>query len=310
MTTPTGTADPGESPIVLAFDIGGTSVKAAAIDTSLSPLAETRLPTRQGPAVLDVVVEAAAALREGLDPRDRGRVSAAGVIMPGLVDAERGVCRSAVNLGVADLDVIGPLGDRLGMPVRLAHDVGTGAEAARRAAGDLIDPFVVVLGTGIAAVTYVGGVAVTGASGQAGEVGHVIVRPGGPACRCGALGCLEAVAGAAAIVAAYEGRTGRRLDGARVVVELAATDSDAAAVWGEAVSALADALVQVCALLAPGAILLAGGLSEAGAALTEPVRTLMLERSRVATVPPVLASELGGRAGLVGASQLALEAVA
>ena len=91
---------------------------------------------------------------------------------------------------------------------------------------------------------------------------------------------------------------------------LAATDSDAAAVWGEAVSALADALVQVCALLAPGAILLAGGLSEAGAALTEPVRTLMLERSRVATVPPVLASELGGRAGLVGASQLALEAVA
>ena len=77
----------------------------------------------------------------------------------------------------------------------------------------------------------------------------------------------------------------------------------------EAVSALADGLVTVCALLAPGAILFGGGLSEAGEALTGEVEALMRERSVLTTVPPVLVTALGSRAGLVGAAHLALDAI-
>jgi glucokinase len=169
---------------------------------------------------------------------------------------------------------------------------------------------VVILGTGVAAVTFVRGQAVNGVSGQAGEFGHMIVRPGGPLCRCGQSGCLEAIAGAGAIVRAYGERSGTRVDGAREVFQLAATDPTAAEVWGDAVSALADGLVTVCALLAPGAILLGGGLSEAGEPLTREIEALMSERSLLAAVPDVLVTELGSRAGLVGAAHLALDAVA
>ena len=98
------------------------------------------------------------------------------------------------------------------------------------------DPFVVIIGTGVAAVTFVRGEAVRGVSGQAGEFGHIVVRPGGPLCRCGQHGCLEAVASAEAIVRAYEERTGSQVDGAHVVRERLATDPVAAEVWAEAMS--------------------------------------------------------------------------
>ena len=296
-----------QDPVVLAFDVGGTSVKAAALDGELTTLAEARLPSRRGPAILDVVVAAAEELIGALDPDQRTRVAAAGVAMPGLVDRERGRCIRSVNLQVADLDVAGPISARLGVAVRVDHDVAAAGEAVRRSAGDIEDPFVVVIGTGIAAVAFVRGQAVRGVSGQAGELGHVIVRPGGPPCGCGARGCLEAIAGAGAIVRAYEERTGTPIEGAHVVVERRLSDPVAAEIWDDAVSALADALIDVCALLAPGAVLLAGGLAEAGDALIEPLESLMKERSQIAVIPPVALAGLGSRAGLAGAAHLALD---
>ena len=296
-------------PVVLAFDVGGTSVKAAALDDSDTVLAETRLPSRTGPAVLDVIEEAGHELLDALGPR-RGEVVGAGVVVPGIVDSAKGICLRSVNLDVTDLDVAGAMGDRLGLPVRVDHDVAAAGEAVRRAAPVAEDPFVVIIGTGIAAVTFVRGEAVRGVSGQAGEFGHIVVRPDGPPCRCGRRGCLEAVASAEAIRRTYELRTGSRIDGARDVVERLGTDPVAAEVWTEAVSALADGLVIVCALLAPGAILLGGGLSEAGEALTGEVEALMRARSVLTTVPPVLVTALGSRAGLVGAAHLALDAAA
>jgi glucokinase len=294
-------------PVVLAFDVGGTSVKAAALDSGLTTLAESRLPSRRGPAILDVVVAAAEELMGALGPDHRSRVAAAGLAMPGLIDRDRGRCIKSVNLAVTDLDVAGPISARLGVPVRVDHDVAAAGEAVRRTATDADDPFVVVIGTGIAAVAFVRGQAVRGVSGQAGELGHVIVRPGGPPCGCGARGCLEAIAGAGAIVRAYEQRTATSIAGAHVVVERRLTDPVAAEIWDDAVSALADALIDVCALLAPGAVLLAGGLAEAGDALTEPLVALMKERSCIATVPPVRLAGLGSRAGLTGAAHLALD---
>jgi len=292
-------------PVLLAFDVGGTSGKAAAFEPDLSMLAEARRPSRQGPAILDAIGEAADQVLADLRPEHRVRVAAAGVAMPGLVDAERGVCVRSVNLDVTDLDVAGPLGERLGVPLRVGHDVQAAGEAVRRSAAAVDDPFVVVIGTGIAAVTFSGGRAVTGVSGQAGEFGHIVVRPDGPPCGCGNRGCLETIAGARAIVDAYERRTGTTVPGAHTVVERVGTDPVAAEVWHEAVSALADGLVTVCALLAPGSIVLGGGLSEAGRALTEPLAALLAERAFVTRVPPIVVAGLGARAGLVGAAHLA-----
>jgi len=294
--------------VVLACDVGGTTVKGAAYDADLTPLAVTTRPTARGLAILDTIADIAADLTTALSAEQRRRIATLGVAIPGVVDTARGISIKAVNLDLANVPLADPLQKRLGFPVVLSHDVLAAAEAERRTSkADLTDPFVVVIGTGIAAVAYVDGHAVHGVSGQAGEFGHVVVRPGGPRCACGARGCLEAVASAGAITRAYVARTGTCVAGAREVVAALATDTAAAEVWAEATSALADGLLTVCALLAPGAIVLGGGLAEAGEVLTGPVRAQLRERARVTAVPPVLTAGLGSRAGVVGAALFAFD---
>jgi glucokinase len=293
-----------EPPCVVGVDVGGSSIRAAVFDADLVERGTATRPSPRGPAVLDAIVEAATEALAGARP------AAVGVAMVGLLDEESGRCLRAVNLDVSDLPVTAPLAARLGAPVVLGHDVRSAAEAELRlGAPHLVDPVVVVIGTGVAATSFVRGRAVDGVSGQAGELGHLVVRPGGPACACGQRGCLEAVASAGAIRRAYAERSGEDVPGALDVLQRCATDPVAAEVWDEACAALADGLLAACALLAPGAFVLGGGLGEAGPALRDPVARHLAARAGVLPVPPVHGAVLGARAGVLGAALRAVDHV-
>jgi glucokinase len=305
-TTATTTGPAG---VVLGFDIGGTTVKARAFGPGLVALGSAYLPARRGPAIIDAVAEAAGQVLDQLSPDLRAVVGAAGVVVPGLVDPARGVAVRSVNLDLVDLPLADRLSDRLGLPVRLDHDVTAAGVAVHRLDPCGADPCVVVIGTGIAAVSFIDGRLVRGAGGQAGEIGHCIVRPGGRVCACGRRGCLETVASAAAIAQSYTELTGYPVDGAHTVLERISDDPIAAAVWADAVSALADVLLDVRALTAPGEFVLAGGLAEAGRLLTDPLNAQLAAHRGVLPVPPVRVSSLGARAGVLGAGLLALDLV-
>ncbi|NJQ16812.1 ROK family protein, partial [Streptomyces bohaiensis] len=175
-------------------------MKAAVLDGTHRPLLRERRPTPRdgGPqAVLDAVLEFAADLREASLRHLGSAPVAAGVVVPGIVDDAAGVVRYAANLGWRDLPLRRLLSERLdGTPVALGHDVRTGGLAeGRLGAGDGADRFFfVALGTGISGALGIDGRVEPGAHSGAGEIGHVVVRPGGPACGCGQAGCLEAVA--------------------------------------------------------------------------------------------------------------------
>jgi glucokinase len=297
-------------PAVLAFDVGGTTVKAEVLGPELEVWATGSTGTPRGPAVVDAVAFLAGELLAELSEVQLSKVGAVGLALPGIVDTASGTSVYAANLGLRDEPLADPVSRRLGLPVRLCHDVTAAAEAERRsgAARAVVDPLVVVIGTGIAAVSYVHGQRVAGSSGQAGELGHVVVRPGGPVCGCGARGCLEAVSSAAAVARTYRARTGREVSGAHEVVALLGQDPHADEVWAEATSALADGLLMATALLAPGAIVLGGGLAQAGPALVDPVTGLMKQRATAITVPPLLLAAHGTRAGVVGAGLVARDA--
>ena len=296
--------------VVLAFDVGGTTVKAEVLDEDLRVVTASTVPTPRGPAVVDELAGLGGRLLGDLPDDVRGRVSAVGLAFPGIVDTVRGVSVYSANLGLRDTEVTAPLARALGLPVALGHDVVAAAEAERRcgAAADLVDPVVVVIGTGVFAVSYVDGRRVSGVSGQAGELGHLPVRPDGPACRCGARGCLEAVASAGAVARAYAAAVGREVDGAREVVAALGTDPVADRVRAAAAEALGDGLLAAVALLAPGAVVLGGGLAQAGPLLTDPVLRRMRLAGPPLAVPPLLTAAFGTRAGVVGAALLALDA--
>ncbi|MFD8429105.1 ROK family protein, partial [Streptomyces coelicoflavus] len=200
-------------------------------------------------------------------------------------------------------------GARLGgIPVALGHDVRTGGLAEGRiGAGQGADRFLFVpLGTGIAGAIGIDGRVEAGAHGFAGEIGHVVVRPGGIACPCGAGGCVD---GSASASGGCEG--GARscgdpgADAADCAKAVESGDARALAVWQDAVDALADGLVTALTLLDPRVLIIGGGLAEAGETLFTPLRDAVRRRVTFQKLPEIVPAALGDTAGCLGAGLMA-----
>jgi glucokinase len=293
---------------VAALDVGGTSIKAGLVGMHGVVLEERRVPTGtdDGPrAVVDGIVALAA------DLATHDGVVAVGIGVPGIVDADAGIARYASNLGWRDVPFGTLVGECTGLPVALGHDVRNAAlaEATWGAAASARSMYFLAIGTGIAGGAVRDGVVDDGATGQAGEIGHMVVVPGGLACPCGNRGCLETVASASRIGAAYARATGTPRTAADVAADVRAGDPLAVQVWTTAVDVLADGLAALTVLTDPGLIVLGGGLSLAGPVLLDPLRPALAARLTFRDPPPLLLTELGDRAGLLGAGARAWRVV-
>ncbi|MFI7309597.1 ROK family protein [Streptomyces hygroscopicus] len=297
---------------IIALDVGGTGMKAALIGADTTLLHEARRPTgrERGPdAVVTAILDFAAELREIGERRFGEPPLAAGVGVPGVLDEDRGVAVFAANLGWRDVPLRALLTERLGgIPVALGHDVRMGGLAEGRigAGGGARRFLFVAIGTGIAGAIGVGGRIDPGAHGSSGEIGHIVVRPGGPACGCGQSGCLETLASASAVGRAWADASGDpAADAADCAEAVPSGDPRAVAVWGEMVSALADGLVTALTLLDPGVLIIGGGLAEAGETLFAPLRAAVRERLTFQQLPRIVPAALGDTAGCLGAGLLA-----
>ncbi|GAB2577795.1 ROK family protein [Streptomyces capparidis] len=296
-------------------------MKAALVGEGGSLLHTERRPTgrERGPdavvaAVLDFAADLAATGRE----RYGSPPVAAGVAVPGTVDERDGIALFSANIGWRNVPLRTLVAERLaaaglpGLPVAVGHDMRAGGLAeGRLGAGQGTDRFVfVAVGTGIAAAIGIGGRIEAGAHGAAGEIGHVVVRPEGPACGCGRTGCLEAVASASAVARAWARACGDpRADAADAARAVLAGDPRALPVWQEAVAALADGLVTCLTLLDPEVIIVGGGLAEAGETLFAPLGDAVRRRLTFQHPPDIVPAALGDAAGCLGAGLLAWETV-
>ncbi|MFC9975131.1 ROK family protein [Spirillospora sp. NPDC127200] len=288
----------------VALDVGGTSMKGGLVAADGALVAAEARPTgrERGP---DAVVEEILAFAEHLAAGAGGGAPvAAGIAVPGIVDEANGTAVYAANLGWRDVPLRDLLAARLGMPVGVGHDVRTGGlgEAAYGAGRGRGDFLFVPLGTGIAAAVVIGDSPYPGATGAGGEIGHMVVRPGGEPCPCGQRGCLEVYASAAALPRRY-GDTGLRTE--EVLERAEAGDPEALRVWHEALDALADALTAATMLLDPAVVVLGGGLAESGDRLLVPLTARLADRFTFRAPPPLVRAALGHRAGMFGASILA-----
>ena len=299
-------------PVVVALDVGGTGMKCALVRPDGTVRHSERHATHadRGPAAVTAhILDVAAGLAEwaradGLDP------VAAGIAVPGVIDEENGVAVWSSNVGFRGVPLRSLLCERLGFPAVLGHDVRAGgiAEARLGAGRGQRHVLFVAIGTGIAAALVVGGAGYPGAHGAAGEVGHIVVRPGGTPCGCGARGCLEAEASAKSIGARYASLSG--IPGATafdVVTRASGGEPLAETVWREAIDALADGLITAQALYDAGVLVLGGGLAEAGDALLRPLRAAFGKRITFHRMPEIVRAELGDTAGCLGSALLALD---
>ncbi|MTE16017.1 ROK family protein [Nocardia aurantiaca] len=298
--------------LVLAVDVGGGTTKGEITDASGAVLCAATVGTPHGETAFDAIERLGGDLLATLPPPERARVVRAAVILPGLVDSERGIAVFSSNLGWRNTKVGARFADGWSLPVLIDHDVTVAGWAEWRygAGRGLDDVCVLILGTGISGTLSVGGRLVraprsTGAA-QAGEYGHIPVRHrDGLPCPCGNTGCVETVASGPAITRAYTTRTGHEIAGAEDVFAALDTDPEARAVVDDAVAALAESLLGVLHASCPELIVLGGGLARAGAVLSEGLHARLTALLRVVPVPRVTLGEFGIRAGLIGAAHLA-----
>lgn len=307
----------------VGIDIGATSVDVAITNGQLEVLGHASEPVdvRQGPTVvLDRALKLVGKLRsEGLAPEFHG----AGIGVPGPVSFREGVpVAPPIMPGWDQYPVRDAMSQELGCLVLVDNDVNIMAlgEAHAGLARSVEDFLLVKIGTGIGCGIVVNGTVYRGVSGSAGDIGHIQVDEYGPVCACGNTGCLEAYFGGAALArdglaAARAGRSPFLADRLTQNGLITAVDVGAAAAAGDpvAVAVVRDGGRRVGQVLAglvsffnPGLVVIAGGVAGLGHTLLAEVRGVVYRRSLPLATGnlPIVLSELGGEAGVVGAARL------
>jgi predicted NBD/HSP70 family sugar kinase len=304
--------DPSAAAAV-GIDFDHDKVRVAVSDLSRSVLAEAAAAhdvDHDAEGALDLAGELVERVLQEVD-LDRDRLLGVGVALAGPIDHDNGSLHpSDVLPGWVGVDVAGELERRLQSPAYVDNDANLGALAEVTLGAGRNARFAAYLSisSGIGAGIIVDGRPYRGHRGTAGEVGHVVVDPQGPICRCGNRGCLETLASGPALLRLVQASRDDELT-VKQMIELA-RDGDAGcrraiADAGQVVGGVVAGLVN---LFSPEMVVIGGDLGEAGDLLLDPLR----ERVRrdalpaAATELKVVAGELGERANLLGALALVL----
>ena len=233
--------------------------------------------------------------------------------VPAPLDRRSARISTDILRGWRDLPPGEELGRRLGVPVFADNDANLGAlaELNHGTARGAVDLVYVKVASGLGAGIVLGGRLHRGATGIAGEIGHVQVGEDGQVCRCGNRGCLETVVSAPRLVALLQPAYDEGLS-VETVLELDA-DGDAGVrrVLSDAGMSVGRALADLCNSLNPEAVVLGGSLGTSPS-LAAGVRAAVDRYAQpdTAAAVRVVAGELGDRAEVIGAVSLAIARIA
>jgi len=311
---------------VVGIDLGGTKALAGVVDADGTVRSRVWLPSRDlvgRPAeLLDRLAEGAAKAADQADV-PFAAIAAVGVCVPGPLDSSRSVVAIAPNLGWVEVAVRQELERRLPhKSVFVENDVRAAALSEHKlGAGHGYDSMLAVfIGSGVGGGIVFDGRLYHGAHGGAGEIGHMIVRAGGPRCGCGRAGCLEAMAARDAVTryVIREVDRGHRTALTDILhgnlraltsrdLALAIAQDDMVAVRAARRSARYTGLEigGVVNLLDPAVVVIGGGIAEAlGQRYVDWAKEIAYRQILASSAReiPIVASKLGDDAGLLGAA--------
>lgn len=315
----------------VGIDVGATSMNIALTDGRLGILARAADATvniRDGSGPDGILARAIELTRKLLQEHDVERLAGVGIGVPGPVDFHAGVPVSPpIMPGWDRYPVREVLSQELGCPALLDNDVNVMAlgEQHTGVARSAEDFLFVKLGTGIGCGIVVNRQLYRGVDGCAGDIGHIRVSEDGPVCACGNVGCLEAFFGGAALsrdarAAARSGRSAAlavlleqhgRIGGEEVSAALALGDPTALELVRLGGRHVGSVLANLVSFFNPGLIVIGGGLAQLGHSLLAEIRSVVYRQSLPLATGnlPVVLSELGDDAGVVGAARLISDAV-
>ncbi len=321
-------------PYVVGVDLGGTNVRAAVIDRASEQIVARgeNISSRGMEGSELTAMQIATAARTALDGAgaDAAQVLGVGVAVPGHVKAKEGLVKWAPNFKDQWKDVpIASLIERhLGLPVQIGNDANLAALGEFRfGAGRAVRHLVMVtLGTGIGGGIIVDGKLLDGADGGAGEIGHMVVNPGGRGGNS-AFGSVEGETQRDAIIEraarkiqeGYETSLGERVDYNRfaltpaiIAEEAQKGDAIALEVFEETGYYLGLCVTNLIDLLNPEMVVIGGGIAQAGDIILDPIRRTVTATAirSLAKSCQIVPAELGDNAGIFGGAAIILQELA
>ena len=318
----------GKTPLVIGgIDLGATKILSVVISQRGKLLAEGLRPTGgvEGPDA--VIANMIASLRQAIASSGEEQLAAIGIDAPGPVDYTRGIITSPPNLpGWHDVPLASIIAKEFGVPCVLENDANAAALAEHRwgsGRGSRHMLFLTV-SSGVGGGIVIDGNLYRGASGAAGEVGHMTINAHGARCHCGRRGCLEMYASGIAIARLARRLVARRPDSplsqlaakqpltARLVHQAADQgDESARELIAAAGHALGTGLASLINVFNPQVIVLDGSLTKMGDLYLGPARETAQRESFAQSWSDVriVVGELGDRSAALGAAAVALEAM-
>ncbi|MFI6513011.1 ROK family protein [Streptosporangium sp. NPDC050855] len=302
--------------VVLAADLGATHARVAITDLGTTVLAEraVEMPIDRGPEeTLGWLQHTFEDMLAGTGHR-LDQVCGVGVGLPGPVEYGSGrPVNPPIMPGWDGFPVPEWLGSRLGAPVLVDNDVNIMALGEHWAARPEADHLIFIkIGTGIGCGIISDRRLHRGAQGAAGDIGHIRVASGlDTVCRCGNVGCLEAVAGGAAMATRLRAEGVDAEDSRDVVRLVRAGNTQAVQLIRQAGREVGDVLASIVNFFNPAVIVVGGDISEAGEQVLAGLREVIYSRSLPLATQhlTITASELGDRAGMIGAAVMVIEHV-
>ena len=296
------------SGMALGVDIGGTYIKFGVVDGANNVIYKDSIPTRANGSDNDIIDDIAA---KCLEISEKYLVSSVGVGTPGVIDYENGTV-SASNIPFKNTSLASLLSKKIKLPVHINNDANCAAlgEAVVGEGKEVDNMVMVTLGTGIGGGIIIGKKIYMG-RGEAGEIGHMCIELGGKKCACGASGCWERYASATALAEMADEAikanpesilaktaAGASPDGKTVFAAIESGCTVAKRILDKYLDYLAIGINNVINVFSPEAIIISGGLSEAGDALALPLA------DRISSKVMIRFSRLGNDAGIIGAALL------
>ena len=290
----------------IGVDIGGTEIKFGVVNDSFEVVAKMAVPTprESGEAIVSAIGETCLGLMEKYE------ADGIGIGTPGILDAKAGKVVYASNLPFSDIDIVSPIAEKTGLPVRLGNDASC-AMLGELYAGygkQYDDILMVTLGTGVGGGIIIGKKPYFGKSGSAGEFGHMAVEMDGESCGCGRKGCYERYASVSALISITEKAVRenpdsllaeyaeKKISGRTAFDAMRAGCPVAAAVVDKYISNIAVGVESLIMIFQPEIIVFGGAISNEGEYLLAPLR------EKVSKGVVLACSELKNDAGFIGAA--------
>lgn len=306
----------------IGIDLGGTKILAGLVNKGNGEVLHSiKQKTGKAKDAETIVEKLKLSVKELLETSnfDIAQIDSIGIGAPGQVDREKGILISAPNLNCTNLNIKAILEREFFIPTFLGNDVGIATLGEMKfGAGKDFNNFVCIfVGTGIGSGIAENGRIRYGATGTAGEIGHIIVDAGGRPCGCGGNGCLEAYASRTAIEARIMGalkkgeksvitefmRENKPISSSMIRKALEHKDTLVTNVMNEASNYLSNGLATIINFYNPELIVLGGGLIEAVDDFY--YRTIDLAKSKALPIPAKKTifkkAQLGDYSGVIGA---------